>query len=167
MNYNNLEEQLLSIITNVCNKYINLVGYDDIIENRKKTLTTYATDLEKKVGRLEIDLKTIDLKIEKLYMDRLDDIITPDTYKKLTDKFESQKKEMQNEINELNKSIIEYKENNKIDNLLEAQTIVKEYLKVRKNPPRELILKIVDRIEIHQDKTVDLHFKLKQLQEVV
>lgn len=167
MNYNNLEEQLLSIITNVCNKYINLVCYDDIIENRKKTLTTYATDLEKKVGRLEIDLKTIDLKIEKLYMDRLDDIITPDTYKKLTDKFESQKKEMQNEINELNKSIIEYKENNKIDNLLEAQTIVKEYLKVRKNPPRELILKIVDRIEIHQDKTVDLHFKLKQLQEVV
>ena len=42
-----------------------------------------------------------------------------------------------------------------------VQKIVKEYLKTRKNPPRELILKIVDRIEIHQDKTVDLYFKLK------
>ena len=167
MNYNNLEDQLLSIITNVCNKYINLVGYDDLIENRKKTLTTYTSDLEKKVGRLEIDLKTIDLKIEKLYMDRLDDIITPDTYKKLTDKFEEQKHEMQKQIDELNQSINEYKENNKVEDLLETQTIVKEYLKARKNPPRELILKIIDKIEIHQDKTVDLHFKLKQLEEVV
>lgn len=167
MNYNNLEEQLLSIITNVCDKYINLVGYDDLIENRKKTLTTYTTDLEKKVSRLEIDLKTIDLKIEKLYMDRLDDIITPDTYKKLTDKFEEQKQEMQKQIDELNKSITDYKENNKIEDLLETQTIVKEYLKTRKNPPRDLILKIIDKIEIHQDKTVDLHFKLKQLEEVV
>lgn len=167
MNYNNLEEQLLSIITNVCDKYINLVGYDDLIENRKKTLTTYTTDLEKKVSRLEIDLKTIDLKIEKLYMDRLDDIITPDTYKKLTDKFEEQKNTMQKQIDELNKSIKDYKENNKIEDLLETQTIVKEYLKTRKNPPRDLILKIIDKIEIHQDKTVDLHFRLKQLEEVV
>lgn len=167
MNYNNLEEQLLSIITNVCDKYINLVGYDDLIENRKKTLTTYTTDLEKKVSRLEIDLKTIDLKIEKLYMDRLDDIITPDAYKKLTDKFEEQKQEMQKQIDELNKSITDYEENNKIEDLLETQTIVKEYLKTRKNPPRDLILKIIDKIEIHQDKTVDLHFKLKQLEEVV
>lgn len=167
MNYNNLEEQLLSIITNVCDKYINLVGYDDLIENRKKTLTTYTTDLEKKVSRLEIDLKTIDLKIEKLYMDRLDDIITPDTYKKLTDKFEEQKNTMQKQIDELNKSITDYKENNKIEDLLETQTIVKEYLKTRKNPPRDLILKIIDKIEIHQDKTVDLHFRLKQLEEVV
>ena len=167
MNYNNLEEQLLSIITSVCNKYIGLVGYEDIIEDRKKTLNTYTSDLEKKVGRLEIDIKSIDLKIEKLYMDRLNDIITPDTYKKLTDKFEEQKQIKQNEIDELNVSLTNYKENNSIDKIMETQNIVKEYLKTRKNPPRELILKIVDRIEIHQDKTVDLHFKLKQLEEVV
>ncbi len=167
MNYNNLEEQLLSIITSVCNKYIGLVGYEDIIEDRKKTLNTYTSDLEKKVGRLEIDIKSIDLKIEKLYMDRLNDIITPDTYKKLTDKFEEQKQIKQKEIDELNVSLANYKENNSIDKIMETQNIVKEYLKTRKNSPRELILKIVDRIEIHQDKTVDLHFKLKQLEEVV
>ena len=34
-------------------------------------------------------------------MDRLDDIISPDTYKKLTDKFEEQKQKKQNEIDEL------------------------------------------------------------------
>ena len=109
----------------------------------------------------------MDLKIEKLYMDRLNDIITPDTYKKLTDKFEEQKNEIKKQIDELNLSIIDYKENNKIEDLLETDIIVKEYLKSRKSPPRELILKIIDKIEIHQDKTVDLYFKLKQLEEVV
>lgn len=167
MNYNNLEEQLLSIITSVCNKYINLIGYEDIVSKKRKTLNTYTDDLEKKIGRLEIDIKSIDVKIEKLYMDRLDEIITPDTYKKLTDKFEKQKNIKQKEIDELKISVEEYKRDNSIEELLETQTIVKEYLKTRKNPPRELILKIVDRIEIHQDKTVDLHFKLKQLNQVV
>lgn len=167
MNYNNLEEQLLSIITNVCTKYMDLIGYNSIIEDRKKTLTTYTDDLEKKVGKLEIDIKSIDIKIEKLYMDRLNDIITPDTYKKLSESFEEQKSKKQKEIEELNKSIDEYKEDNSLEKLLEAKTIIEEYLKARKNPPRELILKIVDRIEIHQDKTIDLHFKLKQLKEVV
>ena len=167
MNYNNLEEQLMDIISNVCKKYIDLVGYEDIVEKRKKTLSTYTDTLEKKIGKLEIDIKSIDLKIEKLYMDRLDDIISPDTYKKLTDKFEEQKQKKQNEIDELKLTIEEYKEKNSVEDLLETQKIVKEYLKTRKNPPRELILKIVDRIEIHQDKTVDLYFKLKQLNQVV
>lgn len=167
INYNNLEYELLSIITSICNKYITLIGYDDIVNNRKKTLNTYIDDLEKKMSRLEIDIKGIDLKIEKLYMDRLDDIITPDTYKKLTDKFEEQKKSKQKEIDELKISIEEYKNNNPIEQLLETKTIVKEYLKTRKKTPRELILKIVDKIEIHKDKNIDLYFKLKQLNEVV
>lgn len=167
INYNNLEYELLSIITSICNKYITLIGYDDIVNNRKKTLNTYIDDLEKKMSRLEIDIKGIELKIEKLYMDRLDDIITPDTYKKLTDKFEEQKKSKQKEIDELKISIEEYKNNNPIEQLLETKTIVKEYLKTRKKTPRELILKIVDKIEIHKDKNIDLYFKLKQLNEVV
>lgn len=167
MNYNNLEEQLMNIISNVCKKYIDLVGYEDIVKKRKKTLLTYTDTLEKKIGKLEIDIKSIDLKIEKLYMDRLDDIISPNTYKKLTDKFEEQKQKKQNEIDELKLTATEYKEKNSVEELLEMRKIVKEYLKTRKKPPRELILKIVDRIEIHQDKTVDLYFKLKQLNQVV
>lgn len=164
MNYNNLEDQLLSIIKNICTKYISSIDYDDLIKNRKKNLKTYTIDLEKKIETLQISLKSIDLKTEKLYMDRLDDIITSNTYKKMTNKFEEQKKNIKNEIKQLNKNIIAYKRNNKLKELFKTQTIVKKYLKERKEQPRELILKIVDKIEIHQDKTVDLYFKLKQLE---
>ncbi len=167
MNYNNLEEQLLSIITNVCNKYMDLIGYEDIIKDKKKELITYVSDLEKKIERLEIDIKTIDLKIEKLYMDRLDGIITSDTYKKLAEKFEAQKLSKSTEIKELTQNLEDCKKDNSIDQLLETRRVVTEYLKTRKNPSRELILKIVDKIEIHSGKTVDLYFKFKQLKQVV
>ena len=52
---------------------------------------------------------------------------------------------------------------NSVDKLLETTKIVKEYMKARKCEKRDLILKIVDRIEIHQDKTIDVHFRLKPL----
>ena len=167
MNYNNLEEQLMNIIFNICKKYLDLIEYDDIVKKRKKTFSTYTDTLKKKIDKLEIDIKSIDLKIEKLYMDRLDDIISSNTYKKLTDKFEEQKQKKQNEIDELKANVLKYKEQNCVDDLLKTQKIAKEYLKTRQNSPRELIIKIVDRIEIHQDKTVDLYFKLKQLNKVV
>lgn len=167
MNYNNLEEQLMNIISNICKKYLDLIEYDDIVEKRKKTFSTYTDTLKRKIDKLEIDIKSIDLKIEKLYMDRLDDIISSNTYKKLTDKFEEQKQKKQNEIDELKANVLKYKEQNSVDDLLKTQKILKEYLKTRQNSPRELIIKIVDRIEIHQDKTVDLYFKLKQLNKVV
>ena len=65
-------------------------------------------------------------------MDRLDDIISPDTYKKLTDKFEEQKQKKQNEIDELKVAALEYQEKNSVEDLLETGKIVKEYLKTRK-----------------------------------
>ena len=40
--------------------------------------------------------------------------------------------------------------------------IVSEYFKDREENKRNLLIKIIDKIEIHQDKTIDLYFKLKQ-----
>ena len=54
-------------------------------------------------------------------------------------------------------------EDNSVEKVLETTKIVKEYMKARKNEKRDLLLKIVDRVEIYQDKTIDVHFKLKPL----
>lgn len=163
MNYNSLEEQLVIIIKNIFNKYIKLVKFEEIIENKKKTLITYLSDLEKRIDKLKVDIKSIDLKIEKIYMDRLNDIIASDIYKKLTEKFEYLKKQQQIEINKLEKIVTDFQKDNSIEQLLETEAIVKQYLKTKKKLDRELILKFIDRIEIHQDKIVDLYFKVKPL----
>ena len=134
-----------------------------MVNERKQGLNTYSDTLIKKINKLHIDAKEIDLKIEKIYMDRLDDIISADTYKKMSEKLESKKAELINETNELQKCYDDYMEDNSVEKVLETTKIVKEYMKARKNEKRDLLLKIVDRVEIYQDKTIDVHFKLKPL----
>ena len=125
-----------------------------------------AHDLTKEY-RHTVALDHIDLKIEKLYMDRLDEIISSNIYKKLTDKFEQQKEKKKKEIAELKILIQDYKKDDFLESLLKTQKIIKEYFKSRKESPKELILKIVDKIEIHQDKSIDLYLKIEQLNKVV
>ena len=139
----------------------------------------YETEENKKYEDLINQVLTTCFKEEK--MDKLGLYVSitltcPSYIKKINNEYRNIDKETdvlsfpmfeKNEIDELKLTVEEYKEKNSVEDLLETQKIVKEYLKTRKNPPRELILKIVDRIEIHQDKTVDLYFKLKQLNQVV
>lgn len=163
LNYNFLEAQLLDTIDDLCKNFIKQLDYDTLVNERKKGLNTYADTLIKKINKLQIDVKEIDLKIEKIYMDRLDDIISADTYKKMSKKLEEKKQQIINEKDELKKNYDDYMRDNSVDKLLETTKIVKEYMKARKCEKRDLILKIVDRIEIHQDKTIDVHFRLKPL----
>ena len=163
MNYNNLESQLLDIIDDLCKKYLKAVNYEEIINNKKQGLDTYGNQLIKKINKLKIDVKEVELKLEKIYMDRLDDVISTETYKKMCDKFETKKTDMLNEIEEMEKNYEDYMENHSIDKLLETSKIVQQYLKARNTEKRDLLLKIIDRVEIHSDKTVDVYFKLKAL----
>ena len=163
MNYNNLEAQLLDIIEDLCKKYVKTINYDEIVNNKKKSLDTYSDQLIKKINKQKIDVKEIDLKLEKIYMDKLDDVISAVTFKKMRDKFEDKKTTMLNEIEEMQKNYDDYMENHSIDKLLETSKIVREYLKTRDKEKRDLLLKIIDKVEIHKDKTVDVYFKLKTL----
>ena len=48
------------------------------------------------------------------------------------------------------------------DNAEEIEKVVKEFLKLEKPTP-EIMRVLVNRIEIHQDKQVDLYFNFKKL----
>ena len=158
-----MEVQLLKVIDNLFKKYIEKFDFETIIEEKKKGLNTYGTVLIKKINKLEIDIKETNLKMEKIYMDRLDDVISVVTYKKMLEKLEVKKQELINEKQELQKSYDDYWKNNYVDKFFNSSKIIEEYLKVRKSEKRDFLVKIIDRIEIHQDKTVDVYFKLKPL----
>ena len=162
INYNNLEQQLISNIFKLCEKHIKLINYENIIEKKRKKLMTFSNSLENKIKTLELDIKSIKLKKEKLYMDRLDNLITIDIYQKLSDKLKMQQCEKLNEIEKIKNNIINCNDNNQINRILITDNILKEYFSNLKNNSREFIIKIVEKIEIHKDKTIDLYFKLEK-----
>lgn len=166
MNYYDLENNVLKELEKICKKFINLVDFEKLTNNKKGKFTNYEDTLKKKINDCNNEIKKVEQKIEKLYFDRLDDIISVDTYKRVSEKFENQKDDLKNELKELEKSYIEYTENNAIDNVLEAKKLAAEYVKTKKVVDRDLILKLVDRIEVHEDKSLDLYLKIKPLEQI-
>lgn len=165
-NYIELEKEVLEKLDVICKKFIKLVDFEKLTKQKKKNITTLGTTLENKIIKTQSEIEALDRKIEKAYMDRLDDVLSVDTYTKISSKLEEQKKDLQIVLNDLQDSYTQYQQDNTIEKYLETEKIVKQYLKTKKKIDRELIIKIVDRIEIHDDKTIDLHLKLKPLEQI-
>ena len=97
----------------------------------------------------------------------MEDVISLDTYQKISPKLELKKENLLTVIDEMKETLRTYEEDNSLEKILETKNIVKEYMKTRKELNRDLILKLVDRIEIHEDGTIDLHLKLKPLEQIM
>lgn len=164
--YFKLEKDLLNELEKICKNFIKLINFDKITKEKQRTINTYGTTLLQKINKFNAEIKKIDQKIEKTYMDRLDDVITVDTYQKISAKFEEQKKTMQEELIEFETTYEQYQKDNSLENIIEAKNLATEYIKNREQIDRDLILRLVDRVEIHDDKTVDLYLKIKPLEQV-
>lgn len=166
MNYNDIEKYVLEELEKICKKFIKLIDFEKITNNEKSKINTYSKTLLKKINDYKQKIKKIEQKIEKTYIDRLDDVISVDTYKNISTKFENDKKEAIKELEELEKTYEQYEKDNSLENIIEAKELAKEYIKKHKNIDRELILKLVDKIEIHEDKKIDVYLKVKPFEQI-
>lgn len=82
-------------------------------------------------------------------------------YNRIYNKFTEDMKQKQKEYKALNYK----KENLEQDDTERIKNIVKEFLSL-KNPTPEVMRVIINRIEIHQDKQIDIKFNFKRLNEL-
>lgn len=154
-NYNKLEEMVLEYIKNlfleIDNKKIEL--------NIKNNLTKY--DYEKMIQKLETEIKLINDNIDKMYVDKLNNKISEEMYNRLFSKLRKEVKQKEQEYSEL----VDVKERNREDDTEEIKKVVKEFLKLEEPTP-EFMKVIINRIELHQDKQVDIVFNFKKLNNI-
>lgn len=154
-NYNKLEEIVLEYIKNlfmeIDNKKIEL--------NIKNNLTKY--DYEKMIQKLETEIKLINDNIDKMYVDKLNNKISEEMYSRLFSKLRKEVKQKEQEYSEL----LAIKERNKEDDTENIKKVVKEFLKLEEPTP-EFMKVIINRIELHQDKQVDIVFNFKKLNNI-
>ena len=151
-NYEDLENKILkyirSLFLNIDNKKVEL--------NIKNSMTKY--DYSKMLEKLEAEIKLINDHIDKIYIDKLDNKISEEMYNRLFDKLQNQIKQKEKEYNDIK----DKKENRQEKDDERIKKIVKEFLEL-KEPTPEIMKVIINRIEIHQDKQVDLIFNFKKL----
>ena len=122
----------------------------------KKGMTKY--DYGKLLQKLENEIKLINNNIEQMYIDKLNNKISEEMYERLLKKFRNEIGEKENEYIEIKQQ----KEEAKQDDTEKIQSVVHDFLSLNE-PTLEIMKVIINRIEIHQDKQVDLYFNFKQL----
>ena len=93
-----------------------------------------------------------------MYVDKLNNKISEEMYERLLKKFGDEIKQKEKEHMEIKQQ----KEDAKQDDTEKIKSVVQDFLSLSK-PTSEIMKVIINRIEIHQDKQVDLYFNFKQL----
>lgn len=158
-NYDYLEEAIMSAIKKIALNHLekiqlknqmNKIKFKSPIETMKNNLEL----LEKKYNK---NIQNLD----KMYLDKIENKITEEMYDRVYEKINIELKDLEEEIKNTKKSINESNENSP-DIKSICEKILEEFISM-KNPTRDMMLKLIDKIYIHKDKEIDIYFNFKEL----
>ena len=150
-NYDELEKIIINSLINICLNYIN----KDKVKNNvlNKLIEDNKFNNNKELEIITNDIKQINDNLDIIYIDKLNKKITEEQFGRVKIKLENQLNIKQKKYNELNNSI-----NDNINEEAKNKMISKYVNKflVMKEPGRELIINLIDKIEIFEDKTINI-----------
>ncbi len=155
-NYEVLESVILDNIREVCKKYLDKNKIKESIKDLEFGDNTLK--IKKQIESLEITNNKLTENLDKTYMDRLKGIIDEEQYLRVSENLKQEIDNNKKNINNLKNESIEV---NKIDNK-QIEKYINEFLSID-NPTRELIINLVEKIYIYQDKTIDIIFTFKNV----
>ena len=127
--------------------------------NIKNSISKY--DYEKILQKLETEIKLINDNIDKMYVDKLNGKISEEMYERLFNKLKGEIKQKEEEYIGLKNE----QENNSDNDIENVKKLVNDFLKLEKPTP-ETMKVLINRIEVHQDKQVDIIFNFKKLNDI-
>ena len=154
-NYETLEKLVLEYIK----KLFLQINSQKIVLNIKNSISKY--DYGKILQKLKTEIKLINDNIDKMYVDKLNGKISEEMYERLFNKLKGEIKQKEEEYIGLKNE----QENNSYDDIENIKKLVNDFLKLEKPTP-EIMKVLINRIEIHQDKQVDIIFNFKKLNTV-
>lgn len=131
---------------------------DKVKEYNDNNDVVLATQL--KIKEIDSNINNKEGQLDKMYLDKLDEKITNEMYVRIRDKLTSEINKLKNEKEDLLLVINKTVDTSEKDK--ECDKLVKEFLNLEK-PSRNIMLELINRIEIHKDKTIDIHFNFKKL----
>ncbi|MBQ9313642.1 MAG: recombinase family protein [Clostridia bacterium] len=163
-NYFKLEEQIINMLRDFCNIYsdksrLQLVASKSERKDREAELKEkieYYTNLEEKENT----------KLERLYDDMLDNLISREDYKRMSDKVVKNRETIVQTKKSYEEQYEEYKSKTKSEDNKKLEKLIDEFLAME-NPTKEIIGQFIEKIEIHQDKQVDIHFRFQPFSEMM
>ena len=156
--YQDIEEIVLSNLREMAIKYLDEKILESILKNSNK-LKQKKDSIKQEIFRLENSIELLTRKIDVCYNDKLEGNITLEMYKRIYNNLTLEISEINKKKSEYEKILFDY-ENNQFTNDNYYLDKSREFLKM-KNPSRALVSLLIDKIEIDENKNVDIYYKFK------
>ncbi len=149
-NYDELEKAIMNSLTEICLNYMNK---EEIKNNTLNNLTKdNKINNKKELETLTNDMKQINDNLDIIYIDKLNKKITEEQFERVKVKLKTElntKQKRYNELNHINNKFNEESRNKMMNGYMDKFLSMKE-------PNRELIVNLIDRIEIFENKTINI-----------
>ena len=124
-------------------------------------------EINQKIERLNNVLSSHKSTIDNLYIDKVKGLVDEEMFKRIYDKTRTQMNKINLELEELNrKKQINEKQTSDNTSFNKCKRSVLDYMSL-KNPTKDQIKRLVDKIEIDKDKKVYVHLRFPELIEEV
>jgi len=161
-NYQIVEDMILKEVRDMCRKYVKSTNFETLLKNSSK-VNKLKDKLIGQINACKLEKEKLNNRKKQIYFDKVDKIITLDEYRDFSNQIVNETikqdeilKELENQLNILEKKIVPNDE---------YQSIIKEYLKMRK-PNKRLLSCIIDKIIINQKREITIVYKIKNPQEI-
>ena len=126
------------------------------IGNSKKQNLCESTNLNKEIVKYNNKIDNIKEALKNIYIDKANDIISEDEFLELKEQLNNDRNEYIKKVNELNTIIKEKNKNSKEKSIINKKII--EFLNLEK-PDKQLLIDLIDKIEIMENKQVKIHVR--------
>ena len=148
---------VLEQVKKICQYYANQLDLDEITKEARRRLKDEKRRQGKDIDSSKKQLESIQLKIDKIYEDKLNGEIDEELFQRMYKKFKEEQSMMRNKISALESSA----DNISFDKR-RVKELVTEFLN-RKECDRALLVSLIHKIELTENKEVLIHFKYKEL----
>ena len=158
-NYKKLENLVLEEIKKMCKNYVDSSSFFNKLEEARKK-NDIKIKKQKEINVLEKKIRTNNSYIDKIYEDKLNGNIDIEMFNRLSIKYKDEIISWKKRIEFIEKEIANL---DKVDTDKERKDIlekIREYLALEK-PTRALLVNLIDKILISEDKTIEIHYKFK------
>ena len=154
--YNYLEEQLKKHIMNDLSKYLKQLDIKDLNSEIVKREKSSTNNFNNKIESLEKKKTQIVKIMNNMYEDRLNGILSSISYMEMIKPHEAELNRINLEIDDINTSIEERKK--RLSMLPDYTKQIRKLLDLNK-PKRELLLSLIERVEIDENRHIVVKYK--------
>lgn len=165
LNYPKFEKKILEILKQILKIYANKESLKETYNNATNKSNNLLLSVKKQIEIVDIKILDINKKIDKLYDDKLNDVLEEFDFTRISEKYIKEREKLENEklafTNKLQILQNQYCLKN-IDNIQKMNYLINNFLEM-KELNKSCLFRLIDKIEIDKDKNTFISFNFKPL----